>query len=235
MQTHKLDFHSTFRTLCSFRPPSPSPSSTPPDSGTEPANASTETNTKNENETEAKEFVARLAANAHDAPADATAFESDWKRWLAKYGTRISSEVSEGLWSPSSSSSDPASKKENAWTAREGEMRLKNPRFVLRQWVLEEIIKRVQDDPGTGKRALAKVHQVRPSSSIPFTSPAEIIAHLALFFPSLWQMATNPYEGWGGEFDGRAEGEMSEEEREERRFCGLGAKRFVGFQCSCSS
>lgn len=55
-----------------------------------------------------------------------------------------------------------------------------------------------------------------------------------VFFCLTIQMATNPYQPWGGEFE-RDEKALSEEEREERRFCGLGAKRFMGFQCSCSS
>ena len=40
------------------------------------------------------------------------------------------------------------------------EMRAANPRFVLKQWVLEEVIRKVESDPGTGKRVLAKVLQV---------------------------------------------------------------------------
>ena len=42
---------------------------------------------------------------------------------------------------------------------RENEMCRVNPRFVLRQWVLEEIIQRVED-PASGKRALAKILEV---------------------------------------------------------------------------
>lgn len=48
-------------------------------------------------------------------------------------------------------------------------------------------------------------------------------------------MATNPFEPWGAEGDARAEEEMGIEEREERRFCGMGERRMLGFQCSCSS
>ncbi|KAH7101980.1 UPF0061-domain-containing protein [Auriculariales sp. MPI-PUGE-AT-0066] len=85
------------------------------------------------------------------------------------------------------------------------EMLAANPRFVLRQWVLEEAIKRVTDDAPSGRRVLAK----------------------------LLQMAERPFEPWGGE--GRAEDSLTPEESEERRMCGLGGKEMLGFQCSCSS
>ena len=48
-------------------------------------------------------------------------------------------------------------------------------------------------------------------------------------------MATNPFEPWGAEGDPRPVNELEEEEREERRVCGLGANKMLGFQCSCSS
>ena len=49
---------------------------------------------------------------------------------------------------------------------REEEMREANPRFVLRQWVLEEVIKKVDEDWESGKMVLAKVLEVRISCSI---------------------------------------------------------------------
>ena len=48
-------------------------------------------------------------------------------------------------------------------------------------------------------------------------------------------MSCNPYEAWGAEGDERPEEELGKEEREERRFCGIGEKKMLGFQCSCSS
>lgn len=48
-------------------------------------------------------------------------------------------------------------------------------------------------------------------------------------------MAVKPYESWGCEGDERPDNELEPEEKEERRFCGMGSKRFLGFQCSCSS
>ncbi|KAH8118049.1 UPF0061-domain-containing protein [Phellopilus nigrolimitatus] len=178
LQTHKLDFHSTFRRLCAFRPSLVSAGS----SG------------------ELDAFIASLAKKSPETSLGDADAARDWHAWLAKYAERVDREA--GIWAEGSE--DPR----KTWERRERAMRRANPRFVLRQWVLEEIIKRVQDDPGeTGKRALAKVHE----------------------------MATNPYEPWGAEDDGRSDGELSEEEKEERRFCGLGANKFLGFQCSCSS
>jgi hypothetical protein len=46
-------------------------------------------------------------------------------------------------------------------------------------------------------------------------------------------MATNPFEPWGNE-DGQEE-DIDEEMKEERRYCGFGDKKMLGFQCSCSS
>jgi len=48
-------------------------------------------------------------------------------------------------------------------------------------------------------------------------------------------MSTNPFEKWGLEDDSRTDEELDEESREERRYCGMGPKKFLGFQCSCSS
>ena len=48
-------------------------------------------------------------------------------------------------------------------------------------------------------------------------------------------MACNPFEPWGAEMDVRPEEDLNAEEKEERRYCGLGEKKMLGFQCSCSS
>jgi hypothetical protein len=46
-------------------------------------------------------------------------------------------------------------------------------------------------------------------------------------------MACNPFDSWGAE--DKEDGEMDEEQKEERRFCGMGDTKMLGFQCSCSS
>jgi len=74
-----------------------------------------------------------------------------WKDWLGKYTARIESEKEE--WVGASSGGD--------WQAlREKDARLANPRFVLRQWVLEEVIAKVEADARNGRHVLAKVMQV---------------------------------------------------------------------------
>ena len=47
-------------------------------------------------------------------------------------------------------------------------------------------------------------------------------------------MACNPFEPWGAE-DGECGEELDAEEKEERRYCGMGETKMLGFQCSCSS
>jgi len=72
---------------------------------------------------------------------------------------------------------------------------------------LEEVIKKVESDPQIGKRVLAKV----------------------------LHMACNPFDPWGAEDDERPLEDLDKEEKEELRYCSLGAKKMLGFQCSCSS
>lgn len=48
-------------------------------------------------------------------------------------------------------------------------------------------------------------------------------------------MACSPFEPWGGEDLADDQMEIEEEVKEERRFCGMGNKQMLGFQCSCSS
>lgn len=70
--------------------------------------------------------------------------------WLQEFSKRI--EQDRENWNDSP----------NDWlNARKIEARKCNPRFVLRQWVLEEVIKKVDEDYITGKRILAKVLEVR--------------------------------------------------------------------------
>ena len=67
--------------------------------------------------------------------------------WLDTYAKRISSESEQ--WG------------EDSDEERKQEMRSVNPRFLLRQWVLEEVIGKVERDADSGKRVLAKVMHVR--------------------------------------------------------------------------
>jgi uncharacterized protein YdiU (UPF0061 family) len=80
------------------------------------------------------------------------AASKQWQSWLEKYAARIESEKDE--WTGANS--------EGEWQAqREKEARLANPRFVLRQWVLEEVIAKVEAGAENGRSVLAKVMKVR--------------------------------------------------------------------------
>ncbi|TFY52212.1 hypothetical protein EVJ58_g10140 [Rhodofomes roseus] len=138
----------------------------------------------------------------------------DWRAWLRKYGARIESE--RGEWGRDGTDVD---------AERTREMRGANPRFVLRQWVLEEVIKHVERDVDSGKRLLAKVLQVGSNGSI-IAKRADAAAA---------QMACNPFEPWGGEDHEGDEATLDPELKEERRFCSLGDMNYLGYQCSCSS
>ncbi|KZV61304.1 UPF0061-domain-containing protein [Peniophora sp. CONT] len=113
---------------------------------------------------------------------------SGWVSWLKAFSDRIEND-----------GQDEVARCETA--------RKHNPRFVLRQWVLEEVIARTEADHVTGRRLLNKV----------------------------MQMACAPFDKWGAEGDERPEDELDVETKEERRFCGVGSKEMLGFQCSCSS
>ena len=76
---------------------------------------------------------------------------ADFKVWLTKYSDRILEEREE--WDGNSQGEIDV--------IREKQMNEVNPRFVLRQWVLEEVIAKVEKDAVSGRRVLAKVLEVR--------------------------------------------------------------------------
>lgn len=129
----------------------------------------------------------------HSAPSsriDQGEATKQWINWLGKFAARINSEREE--WG------------DKFDEEREKAAKSANPRFILRQWLLEEVISKLESDTDKGKRVLAKV----------------------------LHMACNPFEAWGAE--GKEE-ELDPEEKEERRYCGIGDQKMLGFQCSCSS
>jgi len=75
---------------------------------------------------------------------------NEWLDWLDQYSARIESERQGKEWA---GVADFDSARQDAATSA-------NPRFVLRQWVLEELIKKVEGDRDSGKRIMAKVMQV---------------------------------------------------------------------------
>ena len=89
---------------------------------------------------------------------------------------------------------------------RQARLRRANPRFVLRQWILEETIKRLEEHNDTA------------------------------FLDRVLRMATAPFEPYaerGLDDDGAAC--LTSEAAEDERLCGLGPRDKLGFQCSCSS
>ncbi|KAK4046474.1 hypothetical protein OIO90_006558 [Microbotryomycetes sp. JL221] len=137
-------------------------------------------------------FIEQLlpAAATTDPTALPPTTKDDWKAWFDKYASRLSAEASAG---------DNASRRQR--------MNSVNPRFTLRQWVLEETIKSLDHQRGD-------------------TTMLERVL----------DMAGSPFEPYG-EFDiATAACQMLNEEAQERqRLCGIGSERYLGFQCSCSS
>ncbi|EJU04998.1 UPF0061-domain-containing protein [Dacryopinax primogenitus] len=152
MDTHTMDFHSTFRALGDFRPSAP------------------------------QSVLDRLVGSSCSLQA-----RHAWQAWLEMYSERLEQEGCTDA-------------------ERQARIRGANPRFVLRQWVLEEVIKRAQEDAEGSRQLLMK----------------------------LLEMASNPFRPWGAE-DGPEDEQLEEEVREERRFCEVGNREFLGIQCSCSS
>lgn len=133
MQEHRLDFHGAFRTLCAFRP-----------RGTDE---------------ERDALIARILEHASEPERlDRAAAEEAWRTWLAKYAVRIESERDE--WVPDAEGKEKTEIDAEVDVAREAAARAANPRFVLRQWMLEEVIKKVEGDPESGRRILGKVLKV---------------------------------------------------------------------------
>lgn len=83
--------------------------------------------------------------------------KDEWIQWLSVYATRIEKDASE--WKKL------AKDGEDWLSVRHESMRQSNPRFILRQWVLEEVIAKVEQDHVSGRRILAKVLEVGATST----------------------------------------------------------------------
>ena len=92
-----------------------------------------------------------LESTPRPAKLDKVKAPADIRAWLIKYSNRISKERAE--WG--------SGFEEEVNALREKEMNGANPRFVLRQWVLEEVIAKVEKDAVSGRKILAKVLKVR--------------------------------------------------------------------------
>ncbi|GMK55209.1 hypothetical protein CspeluHIS016_0202650 [Cutaneotrichosporon spelunceum] len=151
----------------------------------------------------AKRFVAATTA---DLPPDSVVrAEEDAGAWLRVYAARAAEEPELEAWKTDAP--------DGRWeVARTAAMRKVNPRFVLRQWVLEEVISIMDSalmdaDVPTARRALALV----------------------------LDLASNPFESYGEREDGSIRDDLDDASAERARLCGLGPRGMLGFQCSCSS
>lgn len=115
-----------------------------------------------------------------------------WTAWLEAYERRLA---------------ESEKRAELSLNDRQTRMQTFNPRFTLRQWVLEEAIKRLEEAKDT-----AFLSQVLSMCEKPFEACGEILAT-----------------------DGSNEACPTPQTLEERRLCGMGDTRMLGFQCSCSS
>lgn len=107
-----------------------------------------------ENDAALDTFLAQLAECIPKKPTNSKRDEVKraFKPWLKTYADRIKQE-------------------QDSWTGAEdweahrcAEMRKVNPRFVLRQWVLEETIKKLEEGEGLERRrVLGHILKVRPS------------------------------------------------------------------------
>lgn len=92
------------------------------------------------------ELIRQILSTTADPTLNQEIATKAWQDWLVKYGDRIRAEKDQ--WG-----SDMATEQQQAALGA-------NPRFVLRQWVLEDVIAKVEKDTDTGKRVLAKVLHV---------------------------------------------------------------------------
>ena len=147
MEQQHLDFFSTFRTLCSFKP------SLLTQVDATPTSADNDNDHTTISPGLHQLITKLLSGSVEQERLDHGAATSEWLGWLERYAARIEDERAE--WTGFA----------DVDSARATEMRGANPRFVLRQWVLEDVIKGVERDSDSGKRVLAKVMHV--SSVVP--------------------------------------------------------------------
>ncbi|ORX35615.1 hypothetical protein BD324DRAFT_652165 [Kockovaella imperatae] len=140
LHAHSLDFHTSFRHLCSFLV------------------------SQNSNEAYVKSFLTRwLELSGPTLPQDSTeSAQKALRPWLDVYTTRVLADAEVQAWSQNHEN-DPNTPETNAsWQQlREKAMKKVNPRFVLRQWVLEEVISDIEkaglEDLVSARKSLARV------------------------------------------------------------------------------
>jgi uncharacterized protein YdiU (UPF0061 family) len=128
LDTHAMDFHSAFRSLCFFKP----------------------SFLQEGQEDHLTTFLNRLSSTIADEGKKEEAKEA-FRPWLKELASRVSAERTS--WED---------KETRSWEeARCDEMRRWNPRFVLRQWLLEETIGKLEHGQGPERRqTLARILNV---------------------------------------------------------------------------
>lgn len=133
LERKELDYHSTFRHLCRFRPDF----------------------LQQEHNVELQALLDDINITSQCSKEAKEQANEEWRKWLATYAQRIEEEQEE--WARNAS--------DEWFKLRRREMEATNPRFVLRQWLLEEVIAKVEKDPLTGRRVLAKVMEASVHTS----------------------------------------------------------------------
>lgn len=130
LEHQELDFHATLRALTRFRPRLLQPDA------------------KGDLDTLLDELIVTTQCTR---PEQLEISRDEWKRWLATFSNRINEDTTE--WTELEGTED--------WfDCRQRITEKSNPRFILRQWLLEEIISKVEADFVSGRRVLAKVLEV---------------------------------------------------------------------------
>ncbi|KAG8988795.1 hypothetical protein FRB90_002532, partial [Tulasnella sp. 427] len=201
MEKYSMDFHATFRRLTTFRPSWMAPRTPDMPLGNDSADP-------------LDGFLQALLPSDEGRTIDLPAATKDWLEFLQVYAARINLPEERAAWKDSIDTEDDSTPSDSSqrWeAAREAYAKQYNPRFVLRQWVLEELISKLQNEAkDAGNRDLEKPTEGRDALN------------------KILRMCTEPFKGWGAE--GRSEDGLNDEEKEERRLCGTGPKNLLGFQ-----
>ncbi|GAA5864887.1 hypothetical protein JCM8547_009261 [Rhodosporidiobolus lusitaniae] len=134
-------------------------------------------------------FLDALLSSASSSSSDA---RTDWTAWFKLYEERLARDGADAV------------------STRRQRMDAANPRFTLRQWVLEETIRKVDKE---GQAGIEQLNRVLAMSQSPFESYGEA-------------------EVEKGETEGMC---PTKEEQERQRLSGVGPKDLLGYTCSCSS
>lgn len=148
LHTHRIDFHTSLRHLSYFRPSSP--------------------------ESSQSEFLDNLLRASLANPTDSQVEDAkkDFGPYLTRLTGRLNQESEVAAWTQASVADEEKGVKlsGDGWEAkREADMLRHNPKFVLRQWVLEELIAKLEETGveriEEGRKALAKILDVGSSPS----------------------------------------------------------------------